>query len=150
MIGDIYKSDVFSNTIHSFANKVDLGTNDTLTLLKTIKDGDENGVNSLLLLEGQLKTIKELYEQFPNEDLGTLYAKKQLEYIEAKGDLISFRKTILSFIQGALNKFPINEDVKEILDELMNGYTYEETLYNLGFSKNLEKLTLDADTLKYK
>lgn len=150
MIGDIYKADTFSNTIRSFASKVDLDTNDTLSLLKTIKDNDKIGVNQMLTLEGQLKTIREIYESNPQEEIGVLYAKKQLEYIDSKGDLISFRKTILGFIQGSFNKFPINEDIKEILSELMNGYSYEETLYNLGFDNKLNQLHLDKDTLTYK
>lgn len=150
MIGDIYKSDTFSNIIRSFANRVDLGTNDTITLLNNIQISDKQGVDRLLVLEGQLKVISDLYEETQKEEITVLFAQKQLEYIEAKGELISFRKTILGFVSGALNKFPMNEDIKEILSELINGYTYEETLYNLGYNHRLEKLHLDTNTLLYK
>ena len=62
------------------------------------------------------------------------YKSSLQSYFENRGDMMIIRKTINNFISNNIkNKESIN-DLNKVRNYLMNNYSYQDTLYNLGLN----------------
>jgi len=82
-----------------------------------------------------------------------LLKKTSLEYQLSRAELMILRKEVIDFVQSRLRKINSNLVPGEIINLIIQNYSYIDSLKNLGFYKNqegyLEKYFLD-ENLVYK
>lgn len=119
-------------------------------------------IENQFLQSQTLQTIRE-YKETSSDDWGFLNKDEQdiiyntikilkkttLEYTLERADLMIMRKEAIDFIQTRLKTLNSTLNANEIIDIIINNYTYLDTLKNLGYNKNsddiLSKYYLDEN-----
>jgi len=123
-------------------------------------------VENLFLESQTLQKIRE-YKDFSSEDWNFLTPKEQniinntikllkkttLEYTLTRAELMIMRKEIIDFVTNRLKQLNSTLNPTELINIIINNYTYLDTLNNLGYDKDedgyLSKFYLD-ENLSYK
>jgi len=66
-----------------------------------------------------------------------------------KSQLMILRKEVNEFVMNRLKVLRDNTIPSDVVNHIIDNYTYEGTLFNLGFDKDINKLKLNEDTLRY-
>jgi len=77
-----------------------------------------------------------------------LLKKTELEYRLNRADLMVMRKEVIDLVQTRLKSIKSNKKPQDIINAIINNYTYLDTLKNLGVTKEddiINKYFLDDD-----
>ena len=77
-----------------------------------------------------------------------LLKKTELEYRLNRADLMVMRKEVIDLVQTRLKSIKSNKKPQDIINTIINNYTYLDTLKNLGVTKEddiINKYFLDDD-----
>jgi len=143
LMKDIIDSDIFGLSVvlydEGMARKLKKILHDiTIEFLKEYSNGDyeifsEYYKKSLdewdFLNKDQLRIIK---------NINNMYKESLQKYFEDRGDLMIFRKTVNNFIASRLKNKESMDDLHETRNYLLNNYSYQDSLYNLGLNPQID------------
>jgi hypothetical protein len=105
---------------------------------------------TLQIIRENIEEPSEEWSFLTNQEKNTIYntikilKKTELEFRLERADLMIMRKEVIDFVTTRLKKISSDKKPQDIINIIINNYTYIDTLRNLGYER-----TNDGEFIKY-